>query len=250
MQIYLNFFGLDVPSYGFLIALGVIIANLVARVTIKKWQLVWEDLIILEGYSALGMLMGSKLLYIIVSLRQFSLNQLLDLHYLNAIMSSGFVFYGGLIGMVIAVFLVQKIHGIDIINYLIHLVYMIPLVHAFGRMGCFMAGCCYGIPYRGIFKVRFPVGAFAPAGIDLFPVQLVEALGLLAIAISLFLLDYVFHKKYTVIVYLMSYSALRFVLEFYRYDAIRGLWGGLSTSQWISIIVFLCSVLIILRCRK
>ncbi len=244
MQIYLNVFGLQIPSYGLLIATGVFVANLIALLTIKKWQLRWEDLMTIEGYLALGMIIGAKILYLAVSYRQIDFSQIGNLRYLNAIMSSGFVFYGGLIGAFIALWLVWRIHKIAVFQYLTHFAFMIPLGHAFGRMGCFMAGCCYGIPYRGPFSVQFPAGGFAPAGVALFPVQAVEAVGLLLLAVALFILDYAFEKKYTVYLYLIAYSALRFVLEFYRYDAVRGLWGGLSTSQWISLIIVVAMALL------
>ncbi len=250
MQLYLNIFGLQIPSYGFFIALGGLIANLVALLTLKKWRLLWEDLVIIEGYVALGMMIGAKLLYIIVSFNQFDLRQIGNLQYLGAIMSSGFVFYGGLIGVFFALWLVHQIHKIDVLNYLKHFVFMIPLCHAFGRIGCFMAGCCYGVPYSGFLSVRFPHGSFAPAGLDLFPVQAVEASALLLLAAVLFTLDFFFSKKYTVYLYLIVYSILRFILEFFRYDAIRGHWGSLSTSQWLSIMICAAALLLMIVSKK
>ena len=62
---------------------------------------------------------------------------------------------------------------------------MIPIMHAFGRVGCFFAGCCYGRPYKGFGAVTFPEGSQGPSGVSLFPVQLVEAILVLIIAIVL-----------------------------------------------------------------
>lgn len=245
MQIYLNLWGLHVPSYGFLILLGALVANISAFFSVKKWQLDFNDLIILEGYLALGAIVGAKLLYLLVSYEQIDFSQIFDLHYIRVLMGSGFVFYGALIGALIAALLVERVHGIDVALYLSHLIFMVPLMHAFGRMGCFMAGCCYGIPYSGFLKVRFPVGSLAPSGVDLFPVQLVEAVCLLVLAAALFLLDFAFRKKGAVYLYLISYGVLRFVLEYYRYDSARGHFGDFSTSQWLSIAIVIAVVMLL-----
>ena len=112
-----------------------------------------------------------------------------------------------------------------------------------------MAGCCYGIPYDGFGAVVFPEGSLAPSGIPLFPVQLVEAILLFIIAAFLGYMSIRKNWDYSVESYLILYSIVRFILEFYRYDEVRGFVLGLTTSQWISIAILIVSILVIIKKR-
>jgi len=103
----------------------------------------------------------------------------------------------------------------------------LPLGYGFGRIGCWFAGCCYGFPFHG----------------GHFPVQLVDAF--VSFGVCAFLASY--SKKAqsgkTLLMYLRIYAVQRFLIEFLRGDAVRGAFLFLSTSQWISIALLLCSFL-------
>ena len=71
------------------------------------------------------------------------------------LLGSGFVFYGGLFGGILGYYLGVKIAKCNFSDFVSFFVFIVPLVHGFGRIGCFCAGCCYGIPYEGFFSV-FP----------------------------------------------------------------------------------------------
>lgn len=152
-------------------------------------------------------------------------------------MQGGFVFYGGLIGGLIFIFLPGKIHKIEAEKYIEHYIFLIPFIHAFGRIGCFEAGCCYGIPYTGYGAVYFPEGSMAPPDIALFPVQIIEAFFEFIIAAYIYRCSDKLGSKKGLYEYLWLYSLLRFVLEFFRYDVNRGKIGFLSTSQIISLVI-------------
>ena len=147
----------------------------------------------------------------------------------------GFVFYGGLFGGLLGAFLYTRRYGISFAKFCNTAIVSVPLIHAFGRLGCFCAGCCYGVPADPPLGLYFNNSPVAPHGVALFPVQLLEAgLNLLLF----FVLALVFRKRRRlspVPVYLTSYAVIRFVLEYFRYDAVRGIFFGLSTSQWISV---------------
>ena len=97
----------------------------------------------------------------------------------------------------------------------------------------------------------FPEGSFAPSGVKLFPVQLVEAVCLLLIAAIILYLQLKKDSPYTVEVYLILYAILRFILEYFRYDEVRGIYAGMSTSQWISIALLATGMVsVVLRKRK
>lgn len=237
MYQYLQILGLCIPMYGILIAAGVISSNFIALKIVKKNSLDQNDFIILEAYSFLGAFLGAKVLYLCVSYSSIDWSRILELDYFNQLMRGGFVFYGGLVGGLAFIFLAGEIHRIKSVEYLRSVIFMIPWMHCFGRIGCFFAGCCYGIPYNGYFSVVFPKGSFAPANIELFPVQLVEAFGLMIIAIIILNLEFVKKVSCSIEIYLLSYSILRFITEFFRHDSSRGKFFTFSTSQWISILV-------------
>lgn len=103
--------------------------------------------------------------------------------------------------------------------------------------GTFLAGCCYGRPTQSFLGVAFshPAGG-APAGVKLLPVQLFEAGADVLLFALLLPLTRRARSRYDGLAwYCLLYGAARFVLEFFRYDAIRGSALFLSTSQWISL---------------
>lgn len=251
MCVYFGFLGLHLPSYGALIAAGVIFANMIAVFVTRKYQLSFDDFIILEAYAVLGGFLGAKILYLIVSADTIEWNRLTELSYFNSMMQGGFVFYGGLIGGLATVAFASKVHHIAVKGYIRHCLFLVPAIHCFGRLGCFFAGCCYGMPYHGIGAVVFPENSFAPAGVELFPIQLLEAFCLGIIAFVMLAADWKNSRISPLILYLLLYGVVRFVLEFFRYDAERGYIGSLSTSQWISIgLVLAGSMLLVMEKRK
>lgn len=250
MCLFFNFFGHQIPSYGFMIALGVIIANCIALCLIKRYKLDINDFFILQGYCLFGAYVGSKGLYLAVSYKTIEWHRLLDFAYLNDFMKTGFVFYGGLILGTILFFLAGKIHKIDAKLYAKTFIFLIPMIHAFGRLGCFFAGCCYGIPYDKFGAVIFPANSYALANVPLFPVQLVEAIILLMIACIILYLQIAKKCKYTIEIYLILYAITRFFLEYVRYDSARGKFWLFSTSQWISICVIVVVVFLMGENKK
>lgn len=95
MCIYFNLFGLNLPAYGFCIALGVIASNVIALRMIHKYGLDFNDLVILEAYCMLGGFIGAKILYFIVSYKTIEWQRITETKYFNQLMQGGFVFYGG-----------------------------------------------------------------------------------------------------------------------------------------------------------
>ena len=237
MSMYLDFGLFKIPGYGTMIALGGIIANIIVVLLILKRDKkeIW-DFVILEGFGLLGGVIGSKLLYIIVSFNDIPWDRISEPEVLATLVSGGFVFYGGLILAVVFVFIGGKCNKIDTWDYLSNYAFAIPLAHGFGRIGCFLAGCCYGIPYDGPIAVVYPEESLlAPSGIPMFPVQLIEACCLFIISIILFLFYWFRKADYVLPIYFIFYGIVRFVLEYYRYDEYRGKFFSLYTSQWISI---------------
>lgn len=160
-------------------------------------------------------------------------------------MGGGFVFYGGLIFGLIFYFLYSHVFKkFDLKNSALLLPGLI-LGHAIGRIGCFLAGCCYGTRSHVAWAVEFN-------GELRHPVQMYEALALFFLG-TIILLQLKYKKSNSIIVstYLISYSMIRFILEFFRGDDIRGiLVGVLSSSQFISIGIFLLGIITFFLLRK
>lgn len=233
------FCGHFIAYYGFMIVIGIVAAAFIANIQIKKFHLDWNNFLIICGMSGLFGIMGAKILYLLISIPIIEPERLSDLSYVSTLMNGGFVFYGGLIGVFPALYLCKKKFGIFVSEYLQYCIGCIPIVHGFGRIGCYLVGCCHGIPYDGWFSVTYSDSLYAPNGIALLPVQLLEAFG--EFVIGMILLFSCKRQKgiSAIAMYLILYSVMRFFLEYLRGDLIRGGLYIFSTSQYISIAVFI-----------
>ena len=239
----IQIFGLTIPLYGIFFWLGIFAAAAVAFIS-KRRRICGFDLVSSAVYTMILAIVGAKLLFIAVSMDDIIAYAegygLGFFEMLPLVLKGGFVFYGGLIGGLAGLALYCVQFKKPLWDYLDLYATVLPLGHAIGRVGCFFAGCCYGIAYDGPMSHVYQVETgFAPVGVPLFPVQLTEAACLLVIFLILFFVY--FHtdssKHYTVFVYAGSYCLVRFALEFLRGDAERGALWIFSTSQWISLII-------------
>ncbi|MCF0229276.1 MAG: prolipoprotein diacylglyceryl transferase [Parasporobacterium sp.] len=237
---YFHIFGLSIPAYGSCMALGFLLCGFWAWKRAVKRGLLGENLIIIAACIFGLSMTGGILLYDFVTYSPAQIWEYICEGKWDYIVTGGIVFYGALIGGVLGALLGGIIARDDIRNYVDVIVPVLPVGHALGRIGCFCAGCCYGRPTEGPLGVVYTAAAGgAPAGIPLLPVQLFEAAADIIIAVILLTVSAKTRSKYlTAIMYCMMYSVVRFILEYYRYDSIRGIAGGLSTSQWISIVLF------------
>ena len=153
------------------------------------------------------------------------------------IIFGGSVFYGGLIGAIFVFFVYTKAKKLSFGDYSDIGAMSIPLFHFFGRIGCFLEGCCYGVEWEHGVVYNYSVVSSANH-VHRFPVQLVEAILNLML---FFLLLYLYKKgkaRHKILaIYLLVYPTYRFILEFFRGDEYRGFVGPLSTSQFISLIL-------------
>lgn len=212
-----------------------------------------DDMIVLLLVSSLGVFLGMHLLYGLVDISQWP-QLLAQIHspasffQVMATIWGGSVFYGGLLGGILAgaVYLRRKGRPLDLWASLT--APAIPLFHVFGRVGCFLGGCCYGLPSAWGFVYRYSPVAEAN-GVSRFPVQLVEAAWNLVLFLLLARLQRRGRDRLLPL-YLALYAPARFLLEFLRGDAYRGIFLGLSTSQWISLFLFPAALYALLRPRN
>ena len=238
MHPYLHLFGLTLPAYGTMVALG-----FVAAVLIALWRACRQGL---DGLCAfcivagafIGAMAGAAALYWAVTYPPAELWALLRAGRLLDEGHLGFVFYGGLIAALPGALLGARLSGARLGDYAGAILPGAPLGHAIGRVGCLLGGCCYGVPTRFPVAVVYPPWSGAPSGVRLFPVQPLESLILLGICALLTAYTRRPRPARRVLgLYLISYAPCRFALEFLRGDAIRGRLGALSTSQWLSLLL-------------
>lgn len=252
---YINIFGKVIPMYAVMAFVGAaVMCGAAIWLAGRRKTVHSDDIFYMLLYAGIGCLIGSKLLYLIVSVDVYWYPEksfVDNMKYWFAVLTSGgLVFYGGLIGAFLGAFRYCKHFKVDFKESMYIVMPTVPLFHAFGRMGCFMAGCCHGIEYDGFFSVIFTNSPAAPNGVPLLPIQLFEAVGNLVLA---FILAVLFLRKSKVSlagIYLAGYAVMRFTLEFFRGDVIRGSVLAFSTSQWISLFIFAAGILLIVYFEK
>ena len=165
--------------------------------------------------------------------------------------ASGWVVYGGIIGGILTAIIFCKVKKLEFLRYLDISLPAVAMAQGFGRIGCFFSGCCYGMESSFGFVVHGNDLIPEINDVRRLPVPLIEAACNLVI---FFLLLRLFVKGKengkVIFYYMLIYPVVRFTLEFFRGDAIRGFLFGLSTSQWISIGLFVVAVWKLFLSRK
>src|SRR5690606_24896690 len=162
----------------------------------------------------------------------FFMPELFELGLLERFQNAGFNFYGGILSFFISTFVLTKVFKMNTTLWLNDIVPSVLIFHAFGRIGCSLAGCCYGIELHAYPLIEH-------THLELFPAREIEA-------IFLFVLAYIFYKKEfseALPTYFAAYGIIRFILEFFRGDY-RGylLNVNWSPAQVISMVIVLGSI--------
>lgn len=235
-----------IHGYGLMIAIGFFAAYIAAEQRAKEMGMDPEPLFNLTIYSMVFGLLSAKLLYYITIIEDIIADPKLLLN-----ITDGFVVYGGIIGGIVAGYVFARVKKMDFWKYFDLVVPSIALAQGFGRVGCLLAGCCYGAETASPIGMVFHESQFAPNGIPLVPTQVISS-GLNFLHFFI-LITFAKHKKadgQVAALYLVFYSIGRFILEFYRGDLIRGSVGQLSTSQFISIFVCVAGVVLFIVSGK
>lgn len=255
---YFTLFGKVIGSYALISIIGLIVCCIVTVRLGKKYKIELEDIILAAVAVGIGLILGGHLLYGITNIDDmiagFQSSDALTFHQVWTILVSAFggmVFYGGFLGGLLGISVFARFSSCSTRKSFLDLYAVItPLFHVFGRIGCFLGGCCYGIESSFGFTVTGNTLVPELNGVCRFPVQLVEAAcNLVLFLILLILFHSGRHSNRLIYIYMLMYPPIRFCLEFLRGDAIRGIWMGLSTSQWISLILFSIAAIQTVRYR-
>ncbi len=235
MYPYELFLGMDL--YSLLMVAGVVICMIFIRLQSdwRGFRANLQNLILLNTVAAVVLGYGSAVLF--QAFYNYKANGIFEI-----VNSTGSTFYGGLIGGTAIFILIYFVAG----RFLFPDGYHIPrfravsdlaaacitVAHGFGRLGCLMAGCCYGRPTEAWYGIKM-----VHLGYKVIPVQLFEALFLLALS-GLLLWRFQREKKYNMPIYMIAYALWRFVAETMRADY-RGatVVDFLTPSQFISVLL-------------
>lgn len=241
-----------VYAYGVLLAVAYLAALQLAVVRARRQGLDGTKVMDLGIYLIISALVGAKLMLIVIDFDYFirQPGELLSL------VRAGGVFYGGLIAALAVALVLVRRYGLPMWTTADLFAPGIALGHVIGRLGCLLAGCCYGRPTSMPWGITFtsPVAEAnvgTPLGVPLHPTQLYDAGAELLILIVLLFTE----RKgrpfpgRTFWLYMALYGVSRFVIEFYRGDD-RGMWLGVSTSQLVALVTVPIAIAMLLRLRS
>ncbi|AOR22302.1 prolipoprotein diacylglyceryl transferase [Clostridium taeniosporum] len=232
-------FGLEIKSYGLMIAIGILVASSLFLKKGKEKGYDEDSLLNLIILTVVGGVIGGKLLFIITEFNSILSDPSILLNF-----GYGFVVYGALILGAVTIYLYCKRKKWKVFDVLDLVAPCLAIAQGFGRIGCFLAGCCYGKQTNLPIGVEFPINSLAPSGVHLHPTQIYSSI--FDFLLGFFLLYYSKKGKKSgkvVAMYFIIYSIGRFMVEFFRNDP-RGNVGLLSTSQFIAIFTLILGLII------
>ena len=235
---YPDLFGIDGFSMVAMIGLGVIAAIITCFLYLKQQKVekgVYLDVAIVAVFAILVGVIFAILTENIYEAIKASVNGQYP-HW-----TWGMTFYGGLLGGVGMFLLLYNTYFLKRNKPIMDKILVIApgsitIAHAFGRIGCFLSGCCYGVETDAWYGIQFPGHAH-----KVIPTQLIECIFLFALSAILLVMAYCNICRYTFPIYTASYGIFRFIIEFFRGDE-RGQLAGLSPSQYWCIVLLLITV--------
>lgn len=245
--------GWPIYSYGVLLAAAYLAGLQLAVVRARRAGLDAAKVMDFGIYLIIAALIGAKLMLVVVDFSYYRANP----REILSLARAGGVFYGGLIAALVVGLLLVRRYKLPVWQTGDLIAPGIALGHVIGRLGCLMAGCCFGRPTTVPWAITFTdplagVNVGTPLGVPLHPTQLYDAGAELIILIGLL----AFEKKgkpfpgRTFWVYMLLYAISRFIIEIYRGDDRGMFFNALSTSQLVSIVAVPLSLLMLWRLSK
>lgn len=214
-----------IPLYGKFIALSIILSIIFNYMYLKK-EKVSKNIVILSILMiSIFCIVGAKILTLLITFNE-------NINLFNA----GLTSYGGAIGIIVGSILFYKLSGES--EVIKSNILSLPLMYSIAKLGCFFGGCCYGIPYNGMFSVTYVNGLNIP----LFPIQLLESI----LFIFIFILGFILKNRKNMIELLIILCAsIKFILDYLRYSHLNIM---LSINQIISLfIIIFCLILLMFK---
>ncbi len=239
---------ITIYSYGFLIAVGIFMAYYYTAYNAKKqFGLSYDKTQMLIILIIVAAVVGGKVFIAFEDPAKY----FGDPGLLLKNFGSGFVFYGSLIFAIPTVYLFIRYYKLPALPMLDIIAGTTCTVHAFGRMGCFFGGCCYGIPTDSFIGMSFEAGNGIHEHVH--PTQLYSVV--LITSIFAYLMYVKRRQEFPgqlFLTYLILYSIGRSVIEIFRGDEERGylIDGVISNSQFISLIIFFIAIYFYVKLKR
>jgi len=239
-------------SYGLLVALAFLVALWMTARLARETRMDAEAVLNLGIYCAIIAIAGAKLAMLLLDLSYY-LHNPREIFSLNSLRAGG-VFYGGLVPTLVFAIVYMRRHKLPWLLTADAFAPGIALGHAIGRVGCFLAGCCWGVETHLPWAVTFSsplahqnVGV--PLGIPLHPTQLYESAAEAVIFVILYWRFHRTHRAGQILgLYLALYSTARFLIEFVRaHDEANPAWLGISLEQWVAVALFAAGLYLLAR---
>lgn len=238
-----------VHGYGLMMAIAILTAYFLVERGAKKRGMNEDNIFMMAVWAVAGGLLGAKLLYLFTRLPEL----IADPAQIVNCLKDGFVVYGSIIGGVLAAWVYCKRHGMVFWELFDLVAPYLALAQGIGRIGCVLAGCCYGMEVSADtpFAIVFHESAYAPNNVPLFPTQALSSiLNFIHFAVLMLLSRKLKTNGQVAGCYLIFYSIGRFILEYFRGDLIRGNVGTFSTSQFISMFIVIAGLFMVFLLPK
>lgn len=237
---------LEIHWYGFLIAVGFIAASWLFRSRAEKLGIPERDATNLMMLMLVSGIVGARLYYVVWNWDRNFGGEPSFAHDPLAILNirkGGIVFYGGFLAANAVLWLWSRWKKLSFLELADALVPPLVLGHIFGRLGCFMQGCCYGKAcdhFWGVHPAEPPILDGVPYFGAIHPTQLYEVVGLINILATLLVIEKLQRYPGRIILsYCLLYSLWRFIVEFYRGDVAHDILGRFTLAQSICIVLFI-----------
>ncbi|MDD6879523.1 MAG: prolipoprotein diacylglyceryl transferase [bacterium] len=233
-------FNTKIPLYAICIIIAILSGLFFIYNNVKILKFKKEEIIGLLIYIGLGTIFGAKYFTFITNSKEF--NGIFEFSKI------GLSSYGAIIGIIILIFIFSKQYKKRFQDLVYVLLTSIPLMYSIGKIGCFVAGCCYGIKYNRPLSVTYNYSYTAPIGISLFPIQLLEAITFMIIFIYVFIKSKKQKPNNILIGKIFVICATsKFLLDYLRMSHVGKL---LSINQLVSVLFILIGLYLTFKKNK
>lgn len=217
-----NMINTKIPLYGILVVSGILSGLYIMYKNVKTLNYKKEENYGLILYILLGTLFGSKYFTLLTNFNKFKDN--IDFKKI------GLSSYGAIIGILILLIIFAKQYKKNFKDLINNILPAIPLMYGISKIGCFLAGCCYGIKYNGPLSITYKYSLSAPKNISLLPIQIIETITF--ILIYLYISKKKKENKNIIGITLLLCGLSKFLLDYLRMNHIDKI---LTVNQIVSI---------------
>lgn len=224
----------SIHGYGFAIAIAFLVGTLISMRYARKEGIKPELILDLALYVIIAAIVGARLFYVIGTWDQYTD----DLLKIFMVQEGGLVFLGGFFLALLVVVVFARWKGIELLKLLDVLAPGTALAYAIGRIGCFLNGCCFGLPTELPWGINFPLGSLAHSYFPDTHIHSTQLYSSASMFLVFLLILFLYRKKkfdgFVFFWWIILYSIYRFLVEFLRFSPIH--WLGLTPSQWMVLV--------------